>query len=82
MLDTQLKSVQDESQALAIELRNASAGEPLRLLSSCYSRLTLSRLELAKVKSSPTDAEVDDRLAETNVLVFADVQHTRPSHPH
>jgi len=35
VLDAELKSVQDESQALAIELRNASAGKPIRLVSSC-----------------------------------------------
>ena len=32
VLDAELKSVQDESQALAIELRNASAGKPIRLV--------------------------------------------------
>jgi len=33
ILDAELKSVEDENQVLAIELKNASTGKPLRPLS-------------------------------------------------
>ncbi|KAF9453958.1 TBPIP-domain-containing protein [Macrolepiota fuliginosa MF-IS2] len=51
-LETELKAAEEENQALAMELRNASA-------------------ELTKLKSSPTDAEIDARIAGLTNMVFA-----------
>jgi len=51
VLDAELKSVQDESQALAIELRNASAGKPY----SCY--LAALKTDIVPYRTGQSEVE-------------------------